>query len=132
MMSDDVSTIRLSMMRFVYLGNLFFLGFNVWQGLITHRGPWDPVRGAAFSFWAALSLLSAWGLRYPLQMLPLLLLQLLYKVIWLIAVWLPLRSAGKSPELTNVMLAGAIVDLIIIPWPYVVSHYVKKPGARWR
>jgi hypothetical protein len=131
-MSNDVSIIRLAMMRFVYLGNLVFLGFKVWPELITHQGSWDAVRGAALSFWAALSLLSALGLRYPLQMLPLLLLQLLYKVIWLTMVWLPLRSAGESTDLTNVMLAGVIVDLVVIPWAYVSSHYLKQPGTRWR
>ena len=27
---------------------------------------------------------------------------------------------------------GAVVDLIVIPWPYVIANYVKKPGDRWR
>jgi hypothetical protein len=65
-------------------------------------------------------------------MLPLLLLQLLYKFIWLIAVYLPLRSAGQSTDLTKVMVIGAVVDLIVIPWPYVLTTYVKQRGDRWR
>ncbi|OLD62099.1 MAG: hypothetical protein AUI33_13825, partial [Ignavibacteria bacterium 13_1_40CM_2_61_4] len=102
-------------MRFVYLGNFVFLGLNVWPAIINHEGAWDPVKGVAFSFWAALSLLSGLGIRYPLKMLPLLLLQLLYKSIWLIAVYLPLRSAGQSTELTRIMFIGVVVDLIVIP-----------------
>ena len=131
-MSEETSTFRLYLMRFVYLGNFVFLGLNVWPAIINHEGAWDPVKGVAFSFWAALSLLSGLGIRYPLKMLPLLLLQLLYKSIWLIAVYLPLRSAGQSTELTRIMFIGVVVDLIVIPWPYVLATYVKQGGDRWR
>ena len=131
-MSEEVSTFRLYLMRLLYLGNFVFLGLNVWPELINHVGAWDPVKGVAFSFWAALSALSGLGIRYPLKMLPLLLLQLLYKSIWLIAVYLPLRSAGQSTDLTKIMVGGVVVDLIVIPWPYVLATYVKKRGDRWR
>src|SRR5712691_828624 len=131
-MSEEVSIFRLYLMRLLYLGNFVFLGLDVWPELIKHVGAWDPVRGVAFSFWAALSALSVLGIRYPLKMLPLLFLQLVYKSIWLIAVYLPLRSAGQSTELTKVMVIGVVVDLIVIPWPYVLATYVKKRGDRWR
>ena len=131
-MTKDVSTFRLYLMRLLYLGNFVFLGLNVWPAIINHVGEWDPVKGVAFSFWAALSAWSAVGLRYPLKMLPLLLLQLLYKSIWLIAVYLPLRFAGVSTDLTRVMAIGVVVDLIVIPWPYVLATYVTQRGDRWR
>jgi hypothetical protein len=131
-MSEDVSTFRLYLMRLLYLLNFVLLGLQVWPVIINHVGAWDPVRGVAFSFWAALSALAGLGLRYPLKMLPLLLLQLLYKSIWVIAVALPLWSAFRSIELTKVMAIGAVVDLIVIPWPYVLANYVKKRGDRWR
>jgi hypothetical protein len=131
-MSEEISTFRLYLMRLLYLLNFVMLGLQVWPAIINHVGAWDPVKGVAFSFWAALSALSALGLRYPLKMLPLLLLQLLYKSIWVIAVALPLWSAFRSIELTKVMAYGAVVDLIVIPWPYVLATYVKKGGDRWR
>ena len=131
-MSEETSTFRLYLMRLLYLLNCVMLGLQVWPAIINHVGAWDPVKGVAFSFWAALSALSALGLRYPLKMLPLLLLQLLYKAIWVIAVALPLWSAFRSIELTKVMALGAVVDLIVIPWPYVLATYVKKGGDRWR
>ena len=123
---------RLYLMRLLYLLNFVMLGLSVWPEIINHAGAWDPVKGVAFSFWAALSVLSGLGLRYPLKMLPLLLLQLLYKSIWVIAIALPLWSAFRSVELTRIMAMGAVVDLIVIPWPYVIANYVKKPGDRWR
>ena len=131
-MSEQVSMFRLYLMRLLYLLNFVMLGLQVWPEIITHAGAWDPVKGVAFSFWAALSALSVLGLRYPLKMAPLLLLQMLYKSIWVIAVALPLWSTFRSMELTRVMGMGAVVDLIVIPWPYVITNYMKKPGDRWR
>src|SRR5438876_6657240 len=115
------SSLRLYLMRLLYLGNFVFLGLNVWPELIKHEGAWDPVKGVAFSFWAALSTLSALGLRYPLKMVPLLLLQFLYKSIWVLAVALPMWSTFRSIELTKVMGLGALVDIAIIPWRYVLA-----------
>ena len=131
-MSEEVSTLRLYVMRLLYLLNFVFLSFSVWPEIINHAGAWDPVKGVAFSFWAALSALSVLGVRYPLKMLPLLLLQLLYKSIWVLAVALPQWSVVRSTDLTKVMSRGALVDLIVIPWPYVLAHYVKMRGDRWR
>jgi hypothetical protein len=27
---------------------------------------------------------------------------------------------------------GVILIPLVIPWGYVVRHYIKQPGARWR
>jgi hypothetical protein len=59
-------------------------------------------------------------------------MQLFYKSVWVIAVALPTWSAFRSMELTKVMGFGAIVDLIVIPWPYVLANYVKMPGDPWK
>ena len=65
-------------------------------------------------------------------MLPLLLFQLVYKSIWLVAVGIPLQSTGQATEMTTVFLVGVALDLIAIPWPYIYAHYLKKPGDRWK
>jgi len=65
-------------------------------------------------------------------MLPLLLFQLTYKVIWLLAVALPQWSDFQSVELTKIMLFGLIIDLLVIPWPFVVRNYVNARGDRWK
>lgn len=58
---------------------------------------------------------------------------ILYKAVWLVAVALPLRSVGLSTGqgLTKAMIVGLIVDVIVIPWPYVVANYLIEPGDRW-
>ncbi len=131
-MTKDVSALRLYVMRFVYLLNFALLGFDVWPEVFRHQGAWDPVKGVAFSFWVALSLLSGLGLRYPLKMVPLLLLQLVYKTLWLVAVALPMWSTLRSTDLTRAMVIGVVVDVLSIPWPYVLANYVKERGDRWR
>jgi hypothetical protein len=131
-MSKEVSTFRLYVMRIVYLLNFALLGWDVWPAIFRHQGAWDPMKGVAFSFWAALSALSGLGLRYPLKMVPLLLLQFFYKSVWLLAVGLPMWSAVRATDLARAMVIGVLVDLIAIPWPYVVAIYVTEPGDRWK
>lgn len=135
-MNHDVSLLRLYALRLVYAMNFVFLGMNVWPGLLDHPEPWDPVKGVAMSFWAALSLLSALGLRYPLKMLPVLMMQLTYKVVWLAFVGYPLWTAGNmssgATAIFNACAIGFVIDLVVIPWPYVVKRLVRAPGERWR
>jgi hypothetical protein len=131
-MAEDVSLLRLYVMRCMYLLNCGLVGSGVWVQFLHRQKPWDPVPGVAFSFWAALACLSALGIRYPLAMLPLLFMQLFYKIFWLLAVYVPLRAAGRSTDLTQGMLVGILLDVIVIPWTYVFAHYIKKRGDRWR
>jgi hypothetical protein len=132
----DVSLLRLYVMRAGYL--LIFLGVGsmALPALTRPAAPLTPLDGVAFSFFAALALLAAVGLRYPLQMLPVLLIQMIYKTIWLLAVALPLWSAGapfdpETARFTRAMALGVAFDLIVIPWGYVFANYVRKPGDRW-
>jgi len=131
----DVSTFRLYLMRALYLLIFVGLGSEIWPVMIHHR-PWDLMHGVACSLLAALSALMALGIRYPLQMLPLLLYELLWKAIWLAAVALPLWSAHQldpnTMETVKACLMGIVLCPIVIPWPYVLANYVKKPGDRWR
>lgn len=127
-----VSLVRLYVLRAMYLANFVLLGSDVWPGIFFPGKPWEPVPGVAVSFWAALSVLSALGLRYPLPMLPLLFLQLVYKLVWLLAVARPLHFAGAAEQMTTVFAVGLVLDLVVIPWPYVWSHYVRARGDRWK
>jgi hypothetical protein len=128
-MPKDVSTLRLYVMRFVYLLNFALLGLDVWPTLFKHQGAWDPLKGVAFSFWAALSLLSGLGLRYPMKMVPLLLLQLVYKAVWLAAVALPMWSAVWSTDLTRAMVIRGCCGC---SWYPLVLRSGKLREGTWR
>lgn len=129
---SNVSLSRLYLMRAVYLLNFVLMGLDVWPVLLTHSGEWDLHEGAAYSLWAALSLLSVLGLKYPLQMLPLLLFQFTYKFVWLLLVEWPDWQTIKSSEMMQAMLIGFVIELFIIPWTYVFRSYLLAKGDRWR
>ena len=71
------------------------------------------------------ALLSILGLRSPLKFAPVLLLQLSYKVVWLIGVILPLLVTGKFPMYAilhaSIFVSYIVGDLIAIPFSYVFS-----------
>ncbi len=84
----------------------------------------DPiVYGVTGSIYLAFALLSILGLKSPLKFVPILLLQLFYKSIWLIGVILPLLFSGKFPLyaiLHLVIFSTYIIgDLASIPFSYV-------------
>jgi hypothetical protein len=127
--SIGVSKFRFYLLRFFYLINAIFLGFVTWTEIFTHKLNWEPLPGVAFSFWAAFATLAILGVLYPLKMIPLLLMQVTYKLIWLIIVAYPLWSANHllgSPaqELAEINFKGVMVDILIIPWPYVLKNYI--------
>lgn len=125
--SRGVSRFRFYLLRFYFALNFAALGFQAWSEIATHKGQWQPIPGIAYSFWAAFSLLAFLGILHPLKMLPLLLLQFTYKLIWSVLVAYPLWAAHQLPEsheLTNIMVKGVLMDIIIIPWPYVVRNFV--------
>ena len=104
----------------------------MWTEIFTHKGLWEPLPGVAFSFWAAFTALAILGLLHPLKMIPLLLVQFSYKLIWLIIVAFPLWSAnqltGSSAQgLTEANSIGIVIDLLVIPWSYVLKNYILKP-----
>src|SRR5262245_59121443 len=127
----EVSTFRLYVLRVVYVVTFLFVGTNAWNGMLTYIGAWDPLQGVAFSFWAAYATLMILGWRYPLKLLPLLLLQFFYKLVWLFAVAYPLWSSGQlsgssASGLATIFLMAVVVDLAAIPWPYALRSYVLK------
>lgn len=131
-MAEGVSVLRLYALRCMYLLNCGLVGGGVWVELVHRNEPWDPIRGVAFSFWAALAGLSALGVRYPLAMLPIIFMQLFYRTFWLLAVAVPLLAAGRSSDLTQGFLVAVALEIIVIPWRYVFAHYVRRPGDRWK
>jgi hypothetical protein len=93
-------------------------------------------RGVIPSLLGAVWVLAFVGLKYPLEMLPLLMFEFAWKSIWAVAYGLPQWSAGQLPptfaeDSFNIGM-GVILMPLVIPWGYVYRHYVKRTGARWR
>jgi hypothetical protein len=131
----EVSALRLALMRLAYIVLAGGLGSSIWPGLIHHEN-WTMGRGEAASLLGALSVLAIFGIRYPLQMLPVLLFELAWKAIWLIAIALPRWIAhdvdAQTWQFAITCVAAVVICPVLIPWPYVFANYVMKPGDRWR
>jgi hypothetical protein len=124
---------RLHMLRAGYLLLVVGLGAAIWPELLHHPQPWAPMRGVVVSMLAAMSALAVLGLRYPLQMLPLLFFEIAWKSIWLLAVAAPAWAAHRMDAATA-ELAGecliALVFLIVIPWDHVFETFVRTIAVR--
>jgi len=84
---------------------------------------------------AGLGATAALGLRYPVKMLPILLFEMVWKAIYLIAFALPLWSAHQINEAVAEDIKAVLMVVIfipLIPWRYLFAQYVMKRGDRWK
>ena len=131
----EVSLFRLNLLRAAYAFVAIGIALVVWPSLLSHRSDWPLMNSVVAGMMAGVSMLAALGLRYPLQMLPVLLFELVWKTIWLTAVALPLwRSGQMDPRTMQSVVECLLVAILIpvIPWGHVLRTYVTQPGARWR
>ena len=90
----EVSLLRLYVLRAMYLVLVIGLGAMIVPELLSHD---LTSRGVIASLLGAVWLLAFLGLRYPLAMLPLLMFELAWKAIWMLAYGLPQWSSGQYP-----------------------------------
>ncbi|HEY44509.1 MAG TPA: hypothetical protein G4O11_11065 [Anaerolineae bacterium] len=134
--------VRWGWLRFMYIYTIvgaggFGLGIIVVPEVIKAAFGWpveEPVvLGIVGSVYVAFGILSILGLRSPLRFVPVLLLQLCYKSIWLIGVILPMLIAGRFPRyaLSMVIIFATYIigDLVAIPFSYILA---RQPGASAR
>lgn len=124
---EGVRRINIHLLRMLYALMFFMLGQTSWTEVLTHHGPWEPNEALAWSVWTGFSVLAGLGMFHPLKMLPILLLEIFYKVLWLVLVAYPLWTQDKltgSPAegITTVFFPVFVVPLII-PWGYVFKQY---------
>jgi len=131
----EVSLFRLYMLRAAYLVMAAGLGVFIWPAVIHHTNKFAAAQGVQVALLAGLGATAALGLRYPVQMLPVLLFEMVWKAIYLTAFALPLWSAHQisaavAEDIKAVLMA--VVFIPLIPWDYVFTHYVLKHGDRWK
>ena len=135
--SESLRTYRVNIMRIGYLVMGVGLALVKWPLFFQNGGLASlPVfEGVVAALLTAMSLLAFLGLRYPVQLLPLLVFESLWKLIWLAAVGIPHLMAGDMDEqLRSVFFSVSLVVIIlaVTPWDYVWKRYVRAPGAKWR
>lgn len=136
MTDDEVPLWRLNLLRAFYLLITAGLASSFGPAMLEHTDLWALRKGETAALLSGLAIFCLWGLRYPLQMLPLLIFELIWKTIWLLAIAYPLWRHGaltpNAEETAFACLAGVALTPLVLPWRYVAHHYVTKPGQRWR
>ena len=134
--TSAVSPLRLYVLRAAYL--LMAVGLTVMIGPLLVAPPADVAhpRGVMWALLGGVGLLALLGLRYPLAMLPLLLFELVWKALWLVAIFLPMWRAGTLGPAERASFVdcvfGVVLTTVVIPWPYVIRNFVRRPGDPWR
>jgi hypothetical protein len=131
---EGVSRIRLVILRALYAFIALGLAVFIWPALLGQLPAPAHYQGVVLVMLAAFSILCAIGIRYPLQMLPILLWELLWKSMWLLMIALPRWMAGTMDAATTQTMidcVAVVLVLLAMPWGHVVRHYVRKPAERW-
>jgi hypothetical protein len=131
----SLPTYRLNIMRIGYALMAVGLAATKWPLFVQGTVPSLPVfEGVVAALLTAMSLLAILGLRYPVQMLPLLIFESTWKLIWLAAVAVPhLISGDMSQQMSSVLFSVSVVAVIlaVTPWDFAWKRYVKAPGDPW-
>ncbi|WP_091124386.1 hypothetical protein [Nocardioides terrae] len=111
-------------------------------GLVVVKWPLLPqahtlplYEGVTVCVLVAMSLFALLGVRYPAKLLPLLLLETAWKVLWLSVVALPKVIAGDLDAATTTVLVNCslvVVIAAVVPWRYAWRRFWLKKGEPWR
>jgi hypothetical protein len=128
---EGVRPINIYLLRLLYVLMFFVLGRQTWTHILTHQGQWDPTSAVVWCVWTAFATLAGLGIIRPLKMLPIILLEILYKVLWLMLVAYPLWSkgtlAGSPAEGITSAFLWVILPIVVVPWGYAFVTYIYNP-----
>lgn len=129
-----VRPINIYLLRLLYILMFFVLGKQTWTQILTHQGPWEPFEAVAWCVWTGFATVAGLGILRPLKMLPIVLLEIFYKVLWLTIVAYPLWVKGAlwgSPaEAITTPFLWVILPIVAVPWGYAFVNYIYNPGSR--
>jgi hypothetical protein len=130
----SLPTWRLNLMRVGYLVMGAGLVITKWPEFLA-REPWELMHGTVLTMLVAMSVLALLGLRYPQQMLPILLFEVGWKALWLgfvaLPLWLDDNLTGAMWEQT-IKVLWVIIVVSVIPWRHAFRQFVLARGERWR
>ena len=133
--AGSLSPTRLNILRGGYLFMAVGLAIVKWPVIVGDVASRPVFEGVVAALLTAMSLLAIVGLRYPVQLLPILLLETLWKLIWLAVVAVPHLIAGDMDvAMTSVFVSVSLVVVIlaVTPWDFVWKRYVTADGEPWR
>jgi hypothetical protein len=130
----DLTLTRLHLMRLGYTVMGLGLAVVKWP-MLADASDLPLYEGVTLCMLTAMSLLALLGLRHPVAMLPVLLFESAWKLLWLALVALPRYVTGDLDAAATeiaVNCSVVIVVLAVVPWRHVWTKYVREAGSRWR
>jgi hypothetical protein len=130
-----LSTRRLNVMRLGYAFMGIGLAIVKWPILFQNIRSLPAMDGVVACLLTGMGLLAFLGLRYPVRMLPILLFEVAWKVLWIGFVAIPDLAAGPLDDATKELLVNCslvVVIIAVIPWRYAWTRFVRTPGDAWR
>ena len=129
-----LSTLRLTLLRACYA--VLVVGLSLRYGPVFVEGLYTLPRmdGVVVALLSAMGLLSVVGLFSPIRMLPLLVFEIAWKLIWVSAVALPKWLDGALDEATLSILFNCAVALpfvFIVPWRHVAMTVLTSADPLW-
>jgi hypothetical protein len=126
--NDGVPLINIYLLRLLYTLMFLFLTYTSFTHIARHTGPWDPANSAAWFMWVSFGVIAVIGILRPLKMLPIVLLEIVYKTAWLVVVALPLYQRNELAGTPAGAMAGnfmlVILPIVAMPWGYFFRTYI--------
>ena len=132
--TPEVSVRRLNAMRAGYLFMGLGLAVVKWP-MLTDAHTLPLFEGVTWALLTALSLGALLGLRHPVAMLPVLLFETTWKLLWLATVALPQALNGGLDAATTELVVRCslvVVIFVVTPWRFVWARYARAGGDPWR
>ena len=131
---DQLSRTQLNLLRAGYLFMGLGLALVKWPHLADARTL--PLHeGVTLCLLTAMSLLALLGVRYPQRLLPVLLLEIAWKLLWIGLVGVPLALGGGLDDPTATVLTNCtfvVVVIAVVPWAHVWRSYGRAGAEPWR
>lgn len=103
-----------------------------WPLLFRHEHPWPPMTSVVSCMLVAVSVLALAGLFYPLKMLPIMLFEVMWKLLWLGAVALPEwlhHTMDPATRALTTEVFSVVIILATIPGRLVLTGCFQRVGV---
>jgi len=130
----ELSVRSLNVMRIGYAFMGIGLAIVKWPLLVNNARSLPLWEGVVVCLLTAMSLLAFLGLRYPVRMLPILLFEVIWKLIWIATIAIPHLVSHDLDSATRAVLVNCsfvVVIIAVVPWRFAWRHYVRTPGDVW-
>jgi len=130
-MEKEDPKVRVKLLKFMYAASVPIAGVPGIMQLVAPEkmvsGAYDPVTmGIAGSATLAFGILAVLGFRSPMKFIPILMMQVIYKSIWLAVIGIPLMVKGALPPesigMAAIFVLVIIGNLFAIPFRLIFSR----------